>query len=171
MDFTLPDEWVAAGDALIRFIQQEVEPLEKQHADLLHNERNLYTEDGRYAPAVMELRARIRRLSAEAGFYTALGDESLGGGGLGAQAAVYLQERLNAHVGPSRHLIQTVILPSPFTNGLTPVLKHMDPQVLGATCRPSPAARKPCASVSASRMPAPMCWPCVPARCAMAITG
>ncbi|MGE9764758.1 acyl-CoA dehydrogenase family protein [Pseudomonas sp. PDM20] len=130
MDFNVPDDWVAVGDALIRFIEQEVVPLEKQHADLLHNERRLYTEDGRYAPQVMELRARVRRLSAEAGFYTALGDLSLGGAGLGAQAAVYLQERLNAHVGPSRHLIQTVILPSPFTNGLTPVLRHLQPQVL-----------------------------------------
>ncbi len=130
MDFTLPSEWVAFGDALIRFNDREVEPLEKEHAALLHNERNLYTEDGRYAPAVTELRRQVRRLSAEAGFYTALSDESLGGGGLGAQAAVYIQERLNAHVGPSRHLIQTVVLPSPFTNGLTPVLKHLDPAVL-----------------------------------------
>ncbi|MGE8064180.1 acyl-CoA dehydrogenase family protein [Pseudomonas sp. NPDC089569] len=130
MDFTLPSEWVAFGDALIRFIEREVEPLEKEHAALLHNERHLYTEEGCYAPAVTELRKRVRMLSAEAGFYTALSDESLGGGGLGAQAAVYIQERLNAYVGPSRHLIQTVILPSPFTNGLTPVLKHMDPAVL-----------------------------------------
>lgn len=130
MDFTLPSEWVAFGDALIRFIEREVEPLEKDHAALLHNERHLYTEDGRYSPVVSELRKRVRMLSAEAGFYTALSDESLGGGGLGAQAAVYIQERLNAYVGPSRHLIQTVILPSPFTNGLTPVLKHMDPAVL-----------------------------------------
>lgn len=130
MEFTVPDEWVAFGDALIRFIEREVEPLEKEHAALLHDERKLYGEDGRYAPQVMELRRRVRLLSAEAGFYTALGDESLGGGGLGAQAGAYIQERLNAHVGPCRHLIQTVILPSPFTNGLTPVLKHMDPAVL-----------------------------------------
>ena len=130
MDYTVPDEWVAFGDALIRFIEREVEPLEKAHAALLHDERKLYGEDGRYAPQVMELRRRVRLLSAEAGFYTALGDESLGGGGLGAQAAAYIQERLNAHVGPCRHLIQTVILPSPFTNGLTPVLRHMAPQVL-----------------------------------------
>lgn len=130
MDFTLPDEWVAFGDALIRFIDREVEPLEKQHSALLSSERTIYTEDGRYAPAVTELRRRVRMLSAEAGFYTALSEESLGGAGLGAQAAVYIQERLNAHVGPSRHLIQTVVLPSPFSNGLSPVLKHMDPQVL-----------------------------------------
>ncbi|QRY77927.1 acyl-CoA dehydrogenase [Pseudomonas sp. PDNC002] len=130
MDYTVPDEWVAFGDALIRFIDREVAPLEKAHAALLHNERKLYTEDGRYAPELMALRATVRALSAEAGFYTALGDESLGGGGLGAQAAVYIQERLNHYVGPSRHLIHTVILPSPFTNGLTPVLRHMEPAVL-----------------------------------------
>ncbi|MNT83889.1 hypothetical protein D3C72_2238290 [compost metagenome] len=53
--------------------------------------------------------------SAELGFYTALSAESLGGGGLGPQAAVYIQERLNAHCGPERHLVQTVVLPSPFT--------------------------------------------------------
>ncbi len=146
MDFTIPEEWVAVGDALIRFIQQEVEPLEKQHAALLHNERKLYTEEGRYAPELMALRARVRQLSAEAGFYTALGDESLGGGGLGAQVSVYIQERLNAHVGPSRHLIQTVILPSPFTNGLTPVLKHMDPRCWRIICQASPVARRQCAS-------------------------
>jgi acyl-CoA dehydrogenase len=129
MDFTLPDEWVAFGDALIRFIDREVEPLEKEHSALLSSERTIYTEDGRYAPAITELRRRVRVLSAEAGFYTALSDESLGGSGLGTQAAAYIQERLNAHVGPSRHLIQTVVLPSPFTNGLSPVLKHMDPQI------------------------------------------
>lgn len=130
MDYTLPSEWVAFGDALIRFIDREVEPLEQQHQGLLSSERTVYTEDGRYAPELTELRRRVRMLSAEAGFYTALSDESLGGSGLGAQAAVYIQERLNAHVGPSRHLIQTVVLPSPFTNGLSPVLKHLDPAVL-----------------------------------------
>jgi acyl-CoA dehydrogenase len=40
-----------------------------------------------------------------------------------------MQERLNAHVGPERHLIQTVVLPSPFTNGLSPVLQHLNPAV------------------------------------------
>ncbi|MBM7063033.1 acyl-CoA dehydrogenase [Pseudomonas sp. UL073] len=129
MDFTVPSEYEAFGDALIRFIEQEVVPLEKQHATLLHNERHTYSEDGRFVPAVNALRKQVRLKSAEAGFYTALGDESLGGGGLGAQAQVYIQERLNHHVGPTRHLVQTVVLPSPFTNGLTPVLKHLAPEV------------------------------------------
>ena len=130
MDYTLPSDWVEIGDSLIRFIDREVAPLEHEHRALLASERTLYAEDGRYAPAVTELRRKVRMRSAELGFYTAFSAEELGGGGLGAQAAAYIQERLNAHVGPSRHLIQTVVLPSPFTNGLSPVLKHLAPAVL-----------------------------------------
>ena len=130
MDYTLPSEWVEIGDSLIRFIDREVAPLEHAHRALLASERTVYSEDGRFAPAVSALRRQVRMRSAELGFYTAFSAEELGGGGLGAQAAAYVQERLNAHVGPSRHLIQTVVLPSPFTNGLSPVLKHLDPEVL-----------------------------------------
>lgn len=130
MDFNIPSEWVEIGDSLIRFIDREIAPLEHEHRALLHSERHLYTEEGRYVPAVTELRRKVRTRSAELGFYTAFSDESLGGGSLGAQAQAYIQERLNHHVGPSRHLIQTVVLPSPFTNGLSPVLRHMAPDVL-----------------------------------------
>lgn len=132
MDFTVPGEWVDFGDALLKFIDREVAPLEHEHRALLASERTIYTEDGRFRPEVLALRRRVRMRSAEFGFYTALSPESLGGGGLGAQAACYVQERLNAHCGPDRPLIQTVVLPSPFTNGLSPVLKHLDPAVLEA---------------------------------------
>lgn len=134
MNFDVPSEWVDFGDALIRFVDREVAALEHEHRALLSNERTVYGEDGRYSPAVLALRRQVRVRSAELGFYTALSAESLGGGGLGAQAAVYVQERLNAHCGPERHLVQTVVLPSPFTNGLSPVLRHLEPAVL-ATCR------------------------------------
>lgn len=134
MDFTIPGEWVEFGDALIKFIDREVTALEHEHRALLASERTIYDESGRYSAGVLALRRQVRMRSAELGFYTALADESLGGGGLGAQAAVYIQELLNAHCGPGRHLVQTVVLPSPFTNGLSPVLKHLDPAVLDA-CR------------------------------------
>ncbi|MEK7319135.1 MAG: acyl-CoA dehydrogenase [Pseudomonadota bacterium] len=129
MTFDIPSEWVEFGDALIRFVDREVVALEKEHRTLLASERTVYTADGRYAPEVLALRRQVRMRSAELGFYTALSAEALGGGGLGPQAAVYIQERLNAHCGPERHLVQTVVLPSPFTNGLSPVLKHLHPSV------------------------------------------
>lgn len=130
MDYTIPSEWVEFGDALLRFVDREVLPLEHAHRAVFGSERTVYDEGGRFVPQVVALRRQVRMRSAELGFYTALADEALGGGGLGAQAAVYIQERLNAHVGPTRHLVQTVVLPSPFTNGLTPVLRHMAPALL-----------------------------------------
>lgn len=67
MDFTLPSEWVEFGDSLIRFIDREVASLEHEHRALLGSERTAYGEDGRYVPAVLELRRRVRRRSAELG--------------------------------------------------------------------------------------------------------
>lgn len=139
MDFNIPSEWVEFGDALLKFIDREIAPMEQEHRALLASERTVYTPEGRFVPAVQELRRKVRMRSAELGFYTAFGAESVGGGGLGAQASVYIQERLNAHVGPRRELIHAVILPSPFTNGLSPVLKHLDPRVLDE-CRDSLAS-------------------------------
>ncbi|WP_137920840.1 acyl-CoA dehydrogenase [Hydrogenophaga sp. 2FB] len=130
MDFTVPGEWVSFSDSLIRFIDREVAPLEHEHRALLDHERNLYDANGRYTDAVLALRKQVRMRSAELGFYTALAAESLGGGGMGAQAAVYVQEQLNAHTGPKRHLVHTVVLPSSFTNGLSPVLRHLRQDVL-----------------------------------------
>jgi acyl-CoA dehydrogenase len=129
MNFDVPREWVEFGDALIRFIDREVAALEKEHRALLASERTIYDDSGRYTAKMLALRRQVRMRSAELGFYTSLSSESLGGGGLGPQATVYIQERLNAHCGPERHLVHSVVLPSPFTNGLSPVLKHLDPAV------------------------------------------
>jgi acyl-CoA dehydrogenase len=40
-----------------------------------------------------------------------------------------VQEVLNHRVGPAQPLVQTVVLPSPFTNGLSPVLRHLKPDI------------------------------------------
>jgi acyl-CoA dehydrogenase len=122
LDFDIPEDVRMVGDGLLRFVEQEVEPLERANADLLSNHRMTYGEDGRYAPRLLELRRQVRMKSAAAGYYTMLGDEALGGGGLGAVAGVYLQQLLARACGPARHLINHVVMPSPFTNGLSPVL-------------------------------------------------
>jgi len=130
MSYAIPEETVAIGDSLIRFVEREVEPLEQEYRELLSTERSVYGPDGRFVDDVLALRKRVRMRSAELGFYNLFGPESIGGDGLGAQAALALQERLNQHCGPGRLLVQTVVLPSPFTNGLTPVLQHMAPETL-----------------------------------------
>ncbi|MEM9682151.1 MAG: acyl-CoA dehydrogenase family protein [Pseudomonadota bacterium] len=127
LDFRLDEELTAIGDSLLRFIDTEVAPLERANADLLGSERNVFDEDGRYSQSVLSLKRQVRQMSAEAGFYTMFGAEELGGSGLGPVAAVYLNGLMAEHCGPGRELIHPVVIPSPFTNGLSALLLHLDP--------------------------------------------
>lgn len=129
MDFTIDSDTQAIAEALLRFVEREVLPLEEQHRELLGSERTLFDAQGRYLPEVLALRRQVRMRSAELGFYNLFGAESLGGGGQGALAMAHIQEALNHRVGPGHPLVQTVVISSPFTNGLSPVLRHLKPEV------------------------------------------
>jgi acyl-CoA dehydrogenase len=129
-DLTVDDDVRDITAALLSFVDREVVPLEEAHRDLLVDERQRYLPDGRFAPEVLGLRRQVRMRSAEAEFYTLLGASELGGAGLGPQGAVHIQESLNRHVGPGRTLVTDVVLPSPFTNGLSPILRFLDPGTL-----------------------------------------
>ncbi|GAA1248985.1 acyl-CoA dehydrogenase family protein [Prauserella halophila] len=125
MDFTVPEEAEETANAVLSFIQRYVEPIEREHADLLEGERNRYDANGIYTPEVLKLRKQVRMASAEAGFYTMFGDEALGGGGLDEVSLVHIQEELNRVCGPYRPLIHENVIPSVFTNGLSPVLRQL----------------------------------------------
>jgi acyl-CoA dehydrogenase len=125
----IPEEIVQIGESLIRFVDQEVAPIEAANKALLASDRTIYDDEGRFTPEVEALKRKVRMKSAEAGFYTMFGPEELGGGGLGPVAAVYLNGRLAAHCGPGRTLIHPVVVPSPFTNGLSPLLTFLDPSL------------------------------------------
>lgn len=130
VDFRFPAEVKDLAEAVLAFVEKEVVPRENANRELLDNPRRRYTEDGRYAPEVLALRREVRMKSAEAGFYTMFGSEKLGGGGLGALATVHVREQLGKEFGPGRVLLQDVVIPSSFTNGLTRVLEHVDPNVI-----------------------------------------
>lgn len=129
MDFTIDSDTMAMAEAVLRFVEREVLPLQQRHHHLLGSERTLFDASGRYVPEALALRQQVRKRSAELGFYTLFGDEKLGGGGQGAQVMAHVQEVLNHRVGPPQPLVQTVVLPSPFTNGLSPVLRHLKPDI------------------------------------------
>jgi acyl-CoA dehydrogenase len=130
VDFTVPAEVEQVVDGLLRFIDQEIVPLEEDNAELLGSHRRLTDERGRYVPEVVELRKIARMKSAEAGFYTIFGEEAFGGAGLGPIYAYHVYEAISQRYGPRRPLIHQMVIPSPFTNGLSPVLKHLRPEVL-----------------------------------------
>jgi len=123
----IPEDIVAIGDSLLRFVDQEIVPLEEANRALLSSDRTIFDEAGRFTPEVEALKREVRMRSAAQGFYTMFGPEEIGGGGLGPLASVYLNARLSNHCGPGRVLVHPVVIPSPFTNGLSPVLTHLDP--------------------------------------------
>lgn len=125
----IPEDIIQTGESLIRFVEREVVPIEAANKALLASDRTIFDEQGRFTAAVEELRRKVRMKSAEAGFYTMFGPEELGGGGFGPVASVYLNWLLSAHCGPGRTLIHPVVIPSPFTNGLSPVLTALDMSV------------------------------------------
>ena len=123
----IPEEILQIGESLIRFVDQEIAPIEAANKALLASDRTIFDEKGRFTPEVEDLKRTVRMKSAEAGFYTMFGPEEIGGGGLGPLASAYLNGILSAHCGPGRTLIHPVVIPSPFTNGLSPVLTFLDP--------------------------------------------
>ncbi|TVT30686.1 acyl-CoA dehydrogenase family protein [Marinobacter vinifirmus] len=126
-DFQIPEDIHAVIDSLLRFIEREVLPIEREHGSILDDERDRYQRDGRLVPEALVLRRRVRNLSYEAGFYTMFGAEELGGGGLGATAAAYVHEAMNRRFGPGHSLVKEIVIPSAFTNGLSPVLRFLSP--------------------------------------------
>lgn len=124
-DFTIDDELRAIVDSLLEFIDGEVVPLEQQNKHILQSERYIYDESGRWSEPVLALRRQVRMRSAELGFYTLFGSPSLGGAGLGATALMTIFEAMYRRYGPRRILIDDVVFPSLFTNGLSPVLEFL----------------------------------------------
>src|SRR5690606_27735488 len=74
---------------------------------------------------------QIRELSAQAGFYSLYGAEELGGGNLSTRGIVAVQEAMHHRYGPERTLVHESVIPSPFTNGLSPLLLEVKDEVLG----------------------------------------
>ena len=97
MDFTIDPDTVAIAEAVLRFVEREVLPLQQRHHDLLGSERTLFDASGRYVPEALALRQQVRKRSAELGFYTLFGDEKLGGGGQGAQVMAHVQASVDGN--------------------------------------------------------------------------
>jgi len=124
MNFNPPEDTIDIINGLRQFIEKVVIPLEEENSQLLYNERNYYLENGKRHPKVEELRKIVRMESAKAGFYTMFGAQELGGEELGPITSMLVQEAIGKYYA-NRKLIDAVVIPSPFTNGLTPVLKGL----------------------------------------------
>lgn len=80
MEFKVPDEYAELQRNLVDFVDRELRPLEEEHLDP-------ETDD-----VPVELRDRVRKRSAELGFYAADFPEDVGGSGLPQLGMVLLRE-------------------------------------------------------------------------------
>ncbi|MFQ5415704.1 MAG: acyl-CoA dehydrogenase family protein [Myxococcota bacterium] len=86
MDFNHSRDVVQINEALLRFLKEEVLPLEERH--------KAETWEGRFSPAILELGAEIRRKSVQLGYYTLHMPEAMGGGGVGHVAMTAFRETI-----------------------------------------------------------------------------
>ncbi len=107
--FDLADDVVAVRDGVLRFVEAQVAPRIERHRSLLEDQRQLFAEDGRYAPQIRQLIRDIRMLSAEAGFYAMCAPTELGGGGLGHLVYYVAWEAIYRRLGGQGVVIPWVI--------------------------------------------------------------
>lgn len=84
VSFDVGDETQLVLDSLEEFVEREVEPIVDELGDTYTNPRKGYHENGRWTEELLEAREKIRRRSAEAGFYAMNLPETVGGGDVSA---------------------------------------------------------------------------------------
>lgn len=130
---TEPSGHVQISDLLAglgAFLDHAVVPLEETNQNLLSRGTLLYDDSGGYSEPVRSLMRQVRTSSAQAGYYTMLCPQDLGGGGLGPVEAFQVWEYLHQRVGPARLLPMQAVAhwtsgPSDLLRSLTPALKDV----------------------------------------------
>jgi acyl-CoA dehydrogenase len=125
---SIPDEILELRSALRQFIDREVRPLEESHQQELN-------DAGTY-PDMPRDKLRLRKRSAELGFWTLHMPEDLGGGGISYLAQVLLHEEASCHglvLAQFESIFPVVTGPTPIYIDCTPEQreKYLDPLMAG----------------------------------------
>ena len=103
-------------DSLLRFVDQEIMPIQNALGETFTNPRLYYREDGRESDAIKEAHKQARMASAEAGYYGMFCPEALGGADQGARLYLLCWEALFTRYGPPSNQLPYFILSS-FSSG------------------------------------------------------
>ncbi len=122
----LPEEITALQEGIEAFVKQEVIRRHQKHHALLSDPRKKYTEEGRYAPAVIELIREVRMASAEAGYFNMITPAALGGAEMGHLAYYSAWERIFHTCGAHNWLCTSAL--SHWAFGPSPVLTQVTPR-------------------------------------------
>ncbi len=122
-DFPVPDRLEPLIADVRDFIETEIRPIEREHADLLAGPMAYLDEDECLREAVHELQSEIRQRSADAGLYALHMPESVGGGGLAPHEHFYVQEEVFRYgTGHGEGLTRAMMA---WTEGPAPTLTHL----------------------------------------------
>jgi acyl-CoA dehydrogenase len=126
----IPDEILELRSSLRQFIEREVRPLEEQHVREIN-------EAGTYEGMAQD-KLRLRRRSAELGFWTLHMPEDLGGGSLSYLGQVILHEEACRHglvLAQFESIFPVVTGPTPIYIDCTPAQreKYLDPLMRAET--------------------------------------
>jgi alkylation response protein AidB-like acyl-CoA dehydrogenase len=121
--YEYPDDIRALREGVDAFLKAEVFTRHQRHEALLDDDRKLYTDDGRFSPAVLDIIREIRMASAKAGFYAMCAPEEIGGQGLGHVAWFGVWEKIFHTCGYKHWLGHYAV--SHWAMGPSPVLAKM----------------------------------------------
>jgi len=122
VDFAIPDDVRMIRDAVRAFLEKEVEPERRRLGRLLADERLALGDDGFLRPEIVEAMRRVRRKSAQAGYYAMHMPESVGGAGV-SKVATYLAWR-----EVMKHGLDLNMAVLSFVEGPTPLFLRMTPE-------------------------------------------
>lgn len=115
-------------DGLLKFVESEIEPIQRSVDKLFENQRLYWDENGKEVPQITEARRQVREAAARAGYYTMFCPESLGGAGLGVRLWFLAYEMLHYKYGPPYTQLPYFVL-SHFTGGPHEVWEHASPEL------------------------------------------
>lgn len=130
VDFAVPDDARLIREAVGAFVDKEVRAEEKRLARLLADERHMLTPEGLLKPEIVEAVKRIRRKSAQAGWYAMHMPESVGGAGV-PKVTTYLAWRELATRGLGLNMAALA-----FVEGPSPLFLRMTPEQQDKWLRP-----------------------------------
>src|SRR5699024_12504842 len=81
MDFTIPKEVKEVVSSIEKFYEKEVLHIKKKDAKQFSSDRYFYDKNGLYAEETMEAIRKVRKRSAEAGYFNRFADEENGSSG------------------------------------------------------------------------------------------
>ncbi|WP_127128982.1 acyl-CoA dehydrogenase family protein [Georgenia sp. SYP-B2076] len=125
IDQTTTADEDAILEGLMSFIDKTVLPIQAEVQAYFNDIRLYFDNDGKEAIAVSEARRRVRRASAQAGYYNIFTPTELGGEGMSMRFFVRVTEALYEKYGPSepQELLAYDALANVFT-GAGPIWNH-----------------------------------------------